>query len=454
MRQQTLQPLVDDLAAAIARGDWRAGDRLPPHRTLAVARGLAASTVSLAYQALADRGLVVGEIGRGTFVRAAAPEVRGTLAEPSGTWVDLALNVPVPAGLAGLLAPALAALTRRPAALEQALRPVAVTGTPDAQRVAAALLSGGGWTVDPTQMLFTGSGKQALAGAVTALVPRGGRLGCDALTYPVLKAIALGGGIELVPLDMDAEGTRPAAIVAAHARRPLHALYLQPVLHNPVGVTMSAGRRRAIATLLRRLDLPAIEDAVYAFLAPEVPRLAREAPERVVVVDSFAKRIAPGLSVGLIVAPPRLVAPLSAAIRAAAGGPGGLALDVCIRWAADGVAAAVAAAKRRDAADRQRVLTRALRGLTVERDPRSYHAWLALPPGWRAEAFEASARRHGIAVVAASAFAVQPGHAPNAVRLALASPTRPALREALDALARLARRPPAADVRQPRPARR
>ena len=72
MRAPTLQPLVDELAAAIAAGRFVPGARLPPQRVLARERGLAASTVTLAYQALARRGLVVGETGRGTFVRGAS----------------------------------------------------------------------------------------------------------------------------------------------------------------------------------------------------------------------------------------------------------------------------------------------------------------------------------------------------------------------------------------------
>jgi len=61
MRPGTLQALVSALAADIAAGRRRPGDRLPPQRTLARERHMAASTVSLAYRELARRGLVVGE---------------------------------------------------------------------------------------------------------------------------------------------------------------------------------------------------------------------------------------------------------------------------------------------------------------------------------------------------------------------------------------------------------
>jgi DNA-binding transcriptional MocR family regulator len=98
------------------------------------------------------------------------------------------------------------------------------------------------------------------------------------------------------------------------------------VLQNPIGVTMPGARKREIAKVLRRLDIWAIEDAIYSFLAPHETRLAREAPERAIVIDSFSKRIAPGLSVGVIVAPLSQVAVIARALRAAAAGPGALAL--------------------------------------------------------------------------------------------------------------------------------
>ncbi len=71
-------------------------------------------------------------------------------------------------------------------------------------------------------------------------------------------------------------------------------------------------------------------------------------------------------------------------------------------------------------------------------DPQAYHLWLELPETWRAEAYAAAALRQGIALLPASSFAVHPGHAPNAVRLALASPSREELDRALRGLRRLA----------------
>jgi DNA-binding transcriptional MocR family regulator len=103
----------------------------------------------------------------------------------------------------------------------------------------------------------------------------------------------------------------------------------------------------------------------------------------------------------------------------------------------DGTANKIAVLKRQDAAQRQQVAGECLAGLDVTTDPRSYHLWLKLPEPWRSETFVAAAAQHGIGVTPSSAFTVGQGHAPNAVRVALASPTMERLREALLTLARL-----------------
>ena len=60
--------LADTVAAEIADGTLKPGDRLPPQRSFAYARKIAVSTASRVYAELLRRGLVVGEVGRGTFI--------------------------------------------------------------------------------------------------------------------------------------------------------------------------------------------------------------------------------------------------------------------------------------------------------------------------------------------------------------------------------------------------
>ncbi|GAA2209942.1 PLP-dependent aminotransferase family protein [Nonomuraea monospora] len=430
--------IADSIAADIAAGRLRPGDRLPPQRSFARRHGIADSTAARVYRELAGRGLTVGEVGRGTFVRAAAPQPGPALVEPTGSRIDLELNYPVVPEQARLLADGIGPLLRADV-LESSMKPVGAAGTPAARRVTAGLLGRGEWRPDPERVLFAGNGRQAIAAALAALLPSGGRLGVEELTYPVLKGLASRVGVTLVPLRVDEAGLDPAAVAAAARKAPLKAIYVQPTMHNPLSVSMPVERRAELAGLLERLDVPAIEDSIWSFLRDDLPPLAAFAPGRTILVDSLSKRLAPGLSLGFAVVPGQAVAGVAAAVRSGGWTPMRFALEAATRWLTDDTARSVARAKQRDAAMRQEIAARCLAGFGVRSDPRSYYCWWELPSPWRAETFVAAAARYGIAVTPAAAFAVGRGSAPNAVRLGLASPPPDVLARALTTLADLAR---------------
>ncbi|MBD0690354.1 PLP-dependent aminotransferase family protein [Streptomyces sp. CBMA123] len=435
--------IADEIAADITDGRLRPGRQLPTLRAFARRRGIAASTAGRVYRELARRGLTVGEVGRGTFVRAGratqADGGRIALAEPADAPIDLELNYPTPPGQAELLAAGLAPLLRADA-LGEALRPVGAAGTEPARRAFARLLStgAGDWEADARQLLFAGNGRQAVAGTLAALVPPGQRLGVEALTYPVVKAVAERLGIRLVPLAVDEHGLLPDAVAAAHRTAPLRAVYVQPRLQNPLGASLPPERAIALAGELRRLDLPVVEDAIWSFLRPELAPFAALAPERTVLVDSLSKRLTPGLTTGFAVVPDGLRERVAGALRTGGWAPSGFALEAAVRWIGDGTVAAVAAAKRADAAARQVLAREALAGQRLRADRCSYYLWWELPGAWRAETFVAAAARAGISVTPAAAFAVDPRSTPSAVRVGLASPPLPVLGWALRVLAGIA----------------
>jgi len=201
-------------------------------------------------------------------------------------------------------------------------------------------------------------------------------------------------------------------------------------------MTMPNERCAEVAEVLRKHDLIAVEDAVYSFLLGKQRPLADFAPERTIFIESLSKRVSPGLTLGFVVAPPGAAfEKISIAIRSGAWNASGFALEFASHWLRTGVIEELEDAKRRDAAKRQKIASRALDGLSLTRDERSYHIWLELPERWRAETFVSASARRGIAVTPAATFAVVPGHAPNAIRLALASPAPDDLSSALKTIA-------------------
>jgi DNA-binding transcriptional MocR family regulator len=425
--------LADTIAEEIAGSTLKPGDRLPPQRNFAYERKIAVSTASRVYAELLRRGLVVGEVGRGTFISGDARRGVAAPGEPRGIRIDLEFNYPMSPDQTALIAKSLNGL-EKPAALEAALRQGTSVGTPAVRSVAAAYLSQGAWSPAPEQLVFTGNGRQSIAAALAAVVPTGGRCGVEALTYPFIKGIAARLGASLVPLAMDEGGVRPDSVQRAHREAHLSAIYIQPAIQNPLGMTMSSARRADLLRVAEKLDLAIIEDDVYGFLDNEPP-LAALAPDRCIVVDSLSKKVTPGLTLGFIVPPQRLRETVMAAVRSGGWTASGFAFAAAQRMMGDGTVAELTRLKRLDARARQKLAANRLSGFEIQTNEKSYHLWLTLPAHWRSQTFATAAARRDIALTPSTTFAVIPGHAPNAVRLALAAPTMDQLDTGLRTLA-------------------
>ena len=87
--------IADAIAADLASGKLSAGERLPPHRHLAWRLGVTVGTVTRAYQEAARRGLLVGEVGRGSFLRDPARRT-ATAIMPAAERGVLNMNVAAP----------------------------------------------------------------------------------------------------------------------------------------------------------------------------------------------------------------------------------------------------------------------------------------------------------------------------------------------------------------------
>jgi DNA-binding transcriptional MocR family regulator len=143
----------------------------------------------------------------------------------------------------------------------------------------------------------------------------------------------------------------------------------------------------------------------------------------VIFIDSMHKRIAPGIGLGLIAAPQPLKDRIATAMRAGNWVASALSMNLGLSWITDGTAERVGRLRRRDARARQALAARILANASVRADKSAFHLWLELPDTWRADTFVSAAAQLGVAITPASAFAVTPGHAPNAVRIAISAPS-------------------------------
>lgn len=430
---KTYVAIADMIAARIQSGDLRVGEKLPPQRIFAYENGIASSTAGRVYAELVKRGLIAGEVGRGSYVLAtpSANDVSAVLEARSDVSLDLETSFPIIEDQSKLMAPALQGLSR-PDALDSAIRPVRSRGGDlDGHReIASQYLGYESWRPDAASILFLGSGRQAIGAAITALVPVGGRLGVEAFTYPILKGFAANLGRELVPLAMDDEGLLPDAVRHAWHARSIDAVYVQSSLHNPTGCSMGLQRRQEIAQVIKELDLVTIEDQVYRFLMKDkLPPIAWFASDHVILLDSLSKRLAPGLSVGSLAPAKRYAARISTVMTQCGWVAPKFAIEATTRWISDGTIEQLDALKQAEIAKRWSIAKAIIGDYMQASTEEACHLWLELPEHWHCEAFVAAAATQGIAIAPGTAFAVQ--RPSNHVRISLVSVSQENLKVAL-----------------------
>lgn len=140
-------------------------------------------------------------------------------------------------------------------------------------------------------------------------------------------------GIPLKPDGPDVE------FLAAQLRKVTpKLLYLIPDFQNPTGVTTSLSKRKEIVRLAEKHGFWIIEDDPYRALryqGADVPLMRTLNPDRVIHLSSFTKILSPGVRVGYLVAPERIVEAVARIATATYVTPGllaqGVAYEFCRR---------------------------------------------------------------------------------------------------------------------------
>lgn len=424
--------IVDQLATRIRSGELAPGTQLPTLRALMAQEQVALATALRVYNELEAIGLVVGEPGRGTFVRdSSLPRGMGLEQHPPrSSAVDLTFNYPALPGQAHLLRDGLRAIAAS-GDLDALLHSPPQGGRPHERQTAARHLRNRAIRVPGEQVLIVNGAQQGLAVSVMALLQPGDVLALDALTYPGLKTLA-----QFHRLDLEALPQRDGqmdldALEALCQRRPVRALYCMPTMHNPLGTVMPQADRLRLAQLARQHDLLIIEDGAYAFLAEPAPKpLQTLAPERTLYISGLSKSVASGLRLGFIVAPLEMIPALEQAIRLSTWSTPALTVALGCHWIESGLVDSLEEQKRADARRRQRLAQRVLKGCELSAHPSSYYLWLRLAQGLRADNVVSQLERQGVRVTSAEPFATT-AHVPQALRVALGSISLEALEQAL-----------------------
>ncbi|MBO9554672.1 PLP-dependent aminotransferase family protein [Cellulomonas sp.] len=480
-------PMRDQLAravrAAVREGRLAAGAALPPSRALAESLGVSRWVVTEAYGELVAEGVLDARTGSATRVAQGAWPVQGVGGtppvlpatarsqvasslsaasstgvpadgRPGTTVVPPATSPPPPSGrLRYDLGPGVADLRHLPrqawaraahdavmAASPSDLLGAHPLGEPGLRAALAARLTVSRAVVAaPDDVVVTHGSSDGVARVARALVAAGHRaLLVEDPGWPVLRDVARRAGLEPVPVPVDSDGVDTDALVALAERTGARAALVTPAHQFPSGGVLAPARREALVRWARDVDGVVLEDdydAEFRYDRRPVAALQGLAPDRVVLVGSLSKTLAPAFGTGWLVVAARRWAGLDPSVPP----PPVLHQLTFAALVADGSydrhlrAARTRYRRRRTAL--LAALAAALPELRVSGVAAGLHAVLALPDGADEQRVVRLAAQRQVHVVAAGRYHVVPDGHPPALVLGYGNLVDAVLPEAVDRLA-------------------
>lgn len=331
--------IAGQLRVAIESGAQSPGSRLPAIRTLASELGLHRDTIALAYDQLAQWGVVEARVGAGTFVRAGtwtasagasgAERALMDAAQASDGEIDfelapqverlIALENTRPRYATGKDVVALHRLVPDPrfypvddfkTCMDLAIKEEgpelfsygSPEGDPRLRRAMADRFQRYGVSHAAEELVLCHGASQGISLAMRLFAQPGDQVAVETPTYANVLSAMAGYGLTPAPVSMDEEGVSPEALDRVLAKPEVKVFYTIPSFHNPLGTTTSLERRKEILEIATRHGVPVIEDAFeidLRFRGVDVPPLAAlDRSGIVVLLFSFSKSLFPGVRVG------------------------------------------------------------------------------------------------------------------------------------------------------------
>ena len=203
------QAIAAELAQAILNGQLAAGEKLPPHRVLAKRLGVTTGTVSRAYASLEQQALAQARVGDGTYVRNLDRGAADPAQVSAAAYIDMAQNVAIATEEAPALLRALATLGRSGANLNEVLKYQPEAGAQRHRIAGAAWLARFGTSGAWNRVMVTHGAQHAIAGVLRTIARPGDTLLTESLSYPGMLALARSMRLQVIGVEMDAQGLLP-----------------------------------------------------------------------------------------------------------------------------------------------------------------------------------------------------------------------------------------------------
>lgn len=167
-----------------------------------------------------------------------------------------------------------------------------------------------GIEAEPENILPTTGSQQALFLLALTFLESGSNLVTSAPTYTgAIQAFDFQNA-NFLTVDLDQEGMRVDQIPPLLENRKAKFIYVLPNFHNPGGVSLSKERRYQLAEIAADNGLYIVEDDPYGELRYEGKNITPILPlhkENVIYMSTFSKTLAPGLRLGWVTAPKKII---------------------------------------------------------------------------------------------------------------------------------------------------
>lgn len=323
------QQLAEQTEALILNGVLRPGDRLPSVRQACRIHDVSPITVTQAYYILEGRGLIEARPKSGYFVRArlgqnlSEPE----MTHPVGGSTQLQVSdfifqildsvrdpsvVPLGSSFPSPYLYPLDKLGRFLANAARKFEPLATVtdlppGNEELRRQLALRYLAQGATVSPQEIVITSGAMEGLNLCLQAVTQPGDLIAIESPTFYAGLQASERLGLKVIEIPSHPrEGVSLSALEDTLRHHPIKACLFMLNFANPTGSRVSDENKKALLELLRRYDVPLIEDDVYneLYFGPQAP-LCSKAEDKtglVMHVSSFSKCLAPGYRIGWVAA--------------------------------------------------------------------------------------------------------------------------------------------------------
>jgi len=176
-----------------------------------------------------------------------------------------------------------------------------------------------GMEISPDEILITNGSQQCLDLIGKILINPGDRVAIERPGY--LGAIQVFSLYEpvFVPIDLRNDGPDPEACKAAICKESPKLFYCIPNSQNPSGITYSPEQRQACAEILKGRRTIVVEDDAYGelqFSGTAYPPIKKLLPDQTILTGSFSKIFSPGMRMGWVCAPKKIMEQLVIAKQA------------------------------------------------------------------------------------------------------------------------------------------